>query len=82
MFCLRQDFFLKAKKNLLYLFYLFFLIFTKLENTACFANLDQCSLMGNIKTILTTFKMSVIFIGRWNGSKNWLDLEIKLACLN
>ncbi len=47
-----------------------------LVSTACFADLDQGSKMIILETILTTFIASIVFRGRWGGTKHWLELKI------
>jgi len=54
---------------------------------ACVMDLDWASEMIIFKSILTTYKSSIIFSGSFGSSVNWLELKIKpllanLACTN
>ncbi len=55
--------------------------------TVCFTGLDQGSEVMIFESILTIFKMSVVFRGVWGSIEKWLELKIKppkanLACPN
>jgi hypothetical protein len=67
-----------------------FLLFENLfgsSNSECVTDLDYRGEMIIFKSDLTTFKLSVIFLGSWDSSENWPKPEIKptsenLACPN
>jgi uncharacterized membrane protein YbhN (UPF0104 family) len=48
-----------------------------LETTVGFTNLDRDCKMIIFVSILTTFEVNFIFIGRCGSIKNWIELKIK-----
>ncbi len=43
----------------------------------CFTDLDQNSERNIFESILTTFRVSIVFRGHWESSKNCLELKIE-----
>jgi len=56
---------------------MFFGALVKNATTECVTDLDSWSEMIIFESILTTFKLSIVFRGSWGRSVNWLESKME-----